>query len=137
MDGSMSLELGPLGPDEVPRKKLGELAERLVANYLETKGYVVEFTNHLCRYGEVDVIARRNELWVFVEVRMRKNAVFGSPAATVRSVKQRRVAVAALDFLTRQRLYGRVEVRFDVVAVLGSGPGATLEHYEGAFESPF
>ncbi|MFT3836848.1 MAG: YraN family protein [Myxococcaceae bacterium] len=127
MDGSM----------EVPRKKLGDAAERAVANYLEGKGYLVEFTNHLCRYGEVDVIARRDELWVFVEVRMRKNAVFGSPAATVRSVKQRRVAVAALDFLTRQRLYGRVAVRFDVVAVLGSGPDAQLEHYEGAFDSPF
>jgi putative endonuclease len=130
MDGSVTI-------DAIPRRKLGDEAEKTVAGYLTSKGYSVEYTNHYCRYGEVDVIARRGELWVFVEVRMRKNAVFGNPAATVRSVKQRRVAVAALDFLTRQRLYGRVEVRFDVVAVLGSGPGAKLDHFEGAFESPF
>jgi len=132
MDGAV-LEVGPGNP----KRKLGDEAERAVAAYFEAQGYVIEATNHLCKYGEVDVIARHDELYCFVEVRMRGTALFGAPAATVGYGKQRRVAVAALDYLQRKRLYGRVEVRFDVVSVVGRGDAAVIAHIPGAFDSPF
>ncbi len=131
MDGGASEARGS------PRRRLGDEAEQRVFKHLTAQGFIVEATNHACRYGEVDLIARRGELWCFVEVRMRGSAIFGAPAGTVSRAKQRRVAVAALDFLQRRRLLGRVEVRFDVVSVVGRGDDARLEYLPGAFESPF
>jgi putative endonuclease len=120
-----------------PRRRLGDEAEQRVAAYLSERGFTLEATNHACRFGEVDLIARRGELWCFVEVRMRASSTFGAPAGTVSRGKQRRIAVAALDFLQRRRLHNRVEVRFDVVSVVGRGEAAQIEHLPGAFESPF
>jgi len=131
MDGGTAVERGS------PKRRLGDEAEQRVARHLCAQGFVIEASNHACRYGEVDLIARRGGLWCFIEVRMRASAVFGMPAGTVSRKKQRRVAVAALDFLQRRRLHGRVEVRFDVVSVVGRGEAAQVEHLPGAFESPF
>ncbi len=134
MDGGTGTQTAQWGS---PRRRLGDEAEALVAAYLSERGFTLEATNHACRFGEVDLIVRRGELWCFVEVRMRASSTFGAPSGTVSRGKQRRIAVAALDFLQRRRLHNRVEVRFDVVSVVGRGEQAKIEHLPGAFDSPF
>ena len=91
---------------------------------------------HRCPRGEVDLIAERGELLVFVEVRTRATSLFGGPEETVGASKQKRVVHAARDFLARWRGPPR-DARFDVVAVVDSPAGARLQHFPGAFDAGF
>ncbi len=115
------------------RMRLGALGEDAAARLLEKAGYKIVKRNHRCRLGEVDLIAEQGELLVFIEVRTRATAAFGAPAATVTPAKQRKVIIAARDFLARWRGPER-GVRFDVVAVIDAPGGPVLEHFPGAFE---
>ena len=77
--------------------------------------------------GELDVIAVRGDLVVFCEVKARTR--YGRAVWAVREDKQARVRALAEAWLRTSGLDGRVDVRFDVVAI----DGVRLEHYEAAF----
>jgi putative endonuclease len=118
------------------RQRLGSLGEDAAAELLSKAGYRIVARNHRCPRGEVDLIAEQGELLVFVEVRTRATAAFGSPAETVSLAKQRRVVAAARDFLARWR--GPVRgARFDVISVVDAPGAPVLEHIAGAFEAGF
>lgn len=123
-----------MGRDAVDRRGNGEAGEEAAVAYLEAQGYAIRARNFGCRYGELDVVAEKGEVLAFVEVRMRSSAVWGDPAHTVSGAKQRRVVKAALHYLFRYGLQGRM-VRFDVVSVVGRGERASVEHIPGAFDA--
>ncbi len=114
------------------RQRLGALGEEAAAELLRSRGYRIVARNHRCRRGEVDLIAERGQLLVFVEVRTRATAAFGGPEETVSFHKQRRVVAAARDYLARWRGPER-GARFDVVAVVDGPGGPQLTHFENAF----
>ena len=116
------------------RQNMGALGEQAAADHLRRSGYRIVAQNHRCRRGEVDLIAERGQLLVFVEVRTRATAAFGRPEETVTTAKQRRVVAAARDYLARWRGPQR-GVRFDVVAVIDGARGPTLQHFENAFDA--
>ena len=109
---------------------LGVAGEDAAARHLEAQGFSIVARNHRTRRGEVDLIAERGELLVFVEVRTRSSAAFGAPEETVDARKQARVVAAARDFLAR-RSGPEMAIRFDVIAVLGE----TVRHLPGAFDA--
>ena len=113
------------------KARLGAAGEHAAEQLLSKKGYRIVARNHRCRRGEVDLVAEKGELLVFVEVRTRATAAFGGPEETVSWSKQRRVVTAARDFLARWRGPER-GARFDVVAVVDGRP-PRLEHFENAF----
>lgn len=97
---------------------VGGGAERRAARYLSRRHYKIVDRNVVCgRLGELDIVARDGEVLVFVEVRYRGSTRFGSAAATVGGVKQRKLARAAQHYLGRHPHDG--PVRFDVVALDG------------------
>ena len=116
------------------RQKLGAAGEEVAAGHLLAQGYRIVARNHRCRRGEVDLIAEKAGVLVFVEVRTRASAAFGGPEETVSAAKQRRVVTAARDWLARRGALDR-GVRFDVVAVTDGPRGPKLEHFENAFDA--
>ena len=84
-------------------------------------------------HGEIDLIARDGDTLVFVEVKSRRR---GQPAEAVTTEKQRRLTLAALDFLKRHRLL-EVNCRFDVVAIVwpDERKSPTIEHIRAAFDA--
>jgi putative endonuclease len=114
------------------RARFGALGEEAAAGLLRAGGYRIVARNHRCRCGEVDIIAEKGELLVFVEVRTRATSLFGSPEETVDARKQRRVIAAARDYLA-QRCGPARAARFDVIAVLDGPKGPALTHFENAF----
>jgi putative endonuclease len=118
------------------RQRLGSLGEDAAAELLSKAGYRIVARNHRCPRGEVDLIAEQGELLVFVEVRTRATAAFGSPAETVSLAKQRRVVAAARDFLARWRGPAR-GARFDVISVVDAPGAPVLEHIAAAFDAGF
>lgn len=117
------------------RKALGSDGEARAVMHLEKLGYQVRDRNVSMRGGELDVVVQKGELLVFVEVRMRSTALFGDPSDTISFAKRRKVVRAATLYLQRHRLWGRCEVRFDVITVVGRGQNATVEHLPGAFDA--
>jgi putative endonuclease len=118
------------------RKRLGDLGEKAAEDLLAADGYRIVARKHRCRRGEVDLVAERGELLVFVEVRTRATNLFGGPEETVGTLKQKRVVQAARDFLARWRGPPR-DARFDVVAVVDCPGGPRLEHFPAAFDAGF
>jgi putative endonuclease len=123
--------------DEKPidgRKRLGSCAEDVAAALLEEAGYVVLERNwRFGQVGELDIICRRGDLLVFVEVRSCSTTYLKSPALTVNGTKQAQVVRVARCYMTKPWLKG-LSCRFDVVAVtFQDGVPTRTEWIEDAF----
>jgi putative endonuclease len=114
------------------RQALGKLGEDLAVAELERLGYAILARRYRTRHGEIDIVARDEATIVFVEVKAKETAEFGTAAEAVTVRKQRRVVSMAVDYLARNRLTGH-PCRFDVVAIDGAGESAVLTVYRGAF----
>jgi putative endonuclease len=113
----------------------GREAEAFVATGLEQAGYRVIARNVRVGRLELDLLARRGNLLVVVEVRARAAGGPGTPAETIGPRKIGRIRRATARWLSEQSGYGG-PVRFDVASVVFDGPGASprLDHYyEDAF----
>ena len=112
---------------------VGAYGERVAVRCLEDAGYAVLDRNWRCPEGELDVVAVRGGVVVFVEVKCRRSAAFGAPLLAVTPGKAARLRAAAARWLALRDL-GDAEVRFDVVSVLRPRSGAAVvEHVEAAF----
>lgn len=98
-------------------------AENLAARFYEQNGYEIVARNWHCREGELDIVAilasAAGVVIAIVEVKARATTSFGSPFEAVNQVKQKKLRIAATKFLASHREL-RGEIRFDVVAVLGT-----------------
>lgn len=112
---------------------VGAYGERVAVRWLEDEGYVVLDRNWRCRAGELDVVALRAGVVVFVEVKCRRSTTFGPPLLAITPRKVERLRATASAWLASREL-GEVPVRFDVMAVTRPRTGAAeVEHVEGAF----
>ncbi len=102
--------------------------------HLQRAGMRIVERRWRCAYGEVDIVALDGETLVFVEVKTRSGASFGSPSEAVTPVKARRVRRLAQQWLAAERPPGEAELRFDVVSVVRRrGHAPVLVHLQGAF----
>ena len=99
------------------KKTIGRLGEELAALMLEEKGYEILERNYRCRFGEIDLIAEKNHILAFTEVKTRTASSFGEPAEAVTWSKQQKIRQTALHFLNTydERFHG---VEFQVVEVM-------------------
>ncbi len=116
------------------RRAVGRRGEEAAAAYLEKSGLVVLEKNYRCRLGEVDIIAQDGQTLVFVEVRSRSGAGFGTAQESVRAGKQHKLRQLAWSYLKKCGFASR-PCRFDVVAVYFNDRGElkSIEHIENAF----
>ena len=113
----------------------GAQAEILAKRFLESQGLRTVTTNYRCRYGEIDIIMYDQSQLVFIEVRFRKQQLYGSAADSVNLHKQQRIARSASCFLQSHR-HRYSSCRFDVIAM---GPALIMHDIEwlrSAFECP-
>ncbi len=97
---------------------IGIAGEAIAKHYLEEQGLTYVTSNYRCKLGEIDLIFRDNEQWVFVEVKNRKNAAFGNPVESVNQTKQQKIICAAQHYMLSQRLPHTTAMRFDVMGMI-------------------
>ena len=115
------------------RLALGRQGEDITRAYLERQGYRILARNYRCRLGEIDLIAQRDSVIAFVEVRTRSTSTFGPPELSIDGRKQRHLTRTALDYLSRHDC-GSCAFRFDVAAVeVDDHNLARLRYIENAF----
>lgn len=117
-----------------PRQALGRRGEATARAYLTRRGLRIIAENFACSAGEVDLIGREGDRFVFIEVKTRTSAAFGPPHLAVHRQKQRQIVRAAQWYLAEHRIPD-VACRFDVVAVtFPEGGGApSIEWIRDAF----
>lgn len=97
----------------------GAQVEQSVAKLVSDSGMAIVARNYRCKLGEIDIIAAKGELLVFIEVRFRKHGKFGSGAESVTLSKQRKIIKAAQWYLLHEWQEPEPACRFDVISVTG------------------
>jgi putative endonuclease len=101
-----------------PRHREGARAESLAADALRRQGYQVLEQRFRYRHSDVDLVARRGAVIVFVEVKARADDRYGAAAEAVTARKQANLVRAASVWLSRHARSWDA-VRFDVITVAG------------------
>ena len=115
-------------PNRLRAFRRGHVSEYLAALYLFAKGYRIRAIRYRTKLGEIDIIARRGDLVVCVEVKARRDV--DSAVFAVTGTAQHRIRAASDIWLSRQPDAHRLSLRYDIVAVL---PWRLPKHFADAF----
>lgn len=109
---------------------VGRLGEKSAKEYLQQRGYKILQQNYRTRYAEIDLIARKGDVLVFVEVRTKIGEQFGTPEETLQGKKLQRVKRNALWYAGHVKW--DKQCRVDAVCIVLDEHGAVqkLAHYE-------
>jgi len=120
-------------PRRISRKELGALGEEAAIKHLVKLGYRILDRNWRCRLGELDAVVTDGDMLVFVEVRTRSTARFGTGAESVDTRKQMKLRQLALAYMRERAWSQEKSLRFDVVSVRRTSDGRyELDHIKHA-----
>jgi len=81
------------------KQDTGRLGENLACHALKKRGYRILERNYRCRYGEIDIVARKSDYLVFIEVRTKTGSAFGTPEESITFQKKQRLSASILSYL--------------------------------------
>ena len=120
----------PAAPERQIAFKLGLSAENRAAALLLSKGFRVVARRWRCPAGEIDIVAKRGKLLIFVEVKARER--LDDAAYSVTDRQKRRIAAAAAGWLAANPDDAMCDMRFDAILV---APRSWPQHITAAFEA--
>lgn len=108
----------------------GKQGEEYAISFLKEKGYVLIDRNFTSRNSEIDLIVKKDDLLVFVEVRMKATADYGYPETKLSKAKMNAIKRGAEEYLLKRSKPEKV--RFDMVSIV-EYPVFEIVHFEDAF----
>ena len=112
--------------------KIGKMGEKNACAFLKKNGYKILKRNYRKKYGEVDIIAKKQNLISFFEVKTRDNTEYGLACEAVTKSKQEKIIKTAQTFILENRLDG--DFTFDIIEIYHkNGNIQKIEHIENAF----
>ena len=114
--------------NKIFNKVSGDSAKETAIKFLKRKKYKIIEKKYKNKLGEIDIIAKDKDVYVFIEVKFRKNDYFGLPREFVNNQKQFIIRKVATQYITTKKLFN-VTCRFDVIEILGS----EITHIEDCF----
>ncbi len=117
------------------KTELGKLGEDFACRYLQAQGYKIVFRNYRTRFGEIDIIAEKNNVLSFVEVKTRASQKFGMPAEAVTLAKQKKIHRCAEAYLQFKGIISLMpKISFDVIEIISEGNAVKeFKHYPHCF----
>ncbi len=117
------------------RAIIGQTGEDLAAIYLIKNGYDILERNFRCRIGEIDIIAQKDGVLTFVEVKTRLNTITGLPSEAVTYRKQQKIRATSKYYMMINGLLKHMPVlSFDVIEIVKNGDKIILfNHYKHCF----
>lgn len=109
-------------------RKKGSIAEDKAILYLKNKNYNILYKNFYTRYGEIDIIAEKNNLITFFEVKYRKTLKNGYPREAVSISKQNKIKKTALIYISNNNILNK-DFSFDVIEIVSN----EIVHIQNAF----
>ena len=112
----------------------GELGERIAARWLERSGYKILARRFRAGRRDIDLVAERDGLVCFIEVKARTGEAFGDPVEAVHRRKQHSLTRSAQVWIGRHGRDGE-QYRFDVIGVLVHERRVFVRHVRSAFDA--
>lgn len=116
---------------EKNNRRTGAGYEETAAQYLSGKGYLILNRNYRNRYGEIDIVAKKDETFIIVEVKYRGSRRCGGALEAVDKRKQRRICRMTMHYYREHGCGMDTPCRFDVIGIYEDG---RISHIEDAFE---
>lgn len=110
--------------------RTGQLGEELATKFLVEKGFTILANNYRYQRAEIDIIAQKSTLLIFVEVKTRTTNQHGFPEEAITQKKVDLFLLAAEEFI--HQLSWQYDIRFDIIAISG-GDHLQIHHIEDAF----
>jgi len=117
---------------DLDRKKIGKENEKLAEQFLKQSGYTILDKNFSSKFGEIDIIAKKGSLIIFVEVRSKSYNAFGKPFETINKSKIQKIINTAQIYISIKNLYN-YDIRFDVISI----ENQKITHILAAFDLDF
>jgi putative endonuclease len=114
------------------RLSLGKASEEIAARFLYRRGLKIIKRNFSCRAGEIDIIAKDGNIFVFIEVRSARDSSFHNPLDSITFKKIMRLRSLAQIWLKKVRI-SDVPIRFDVIGIVHNCKGFDIKHIKDAF----
>lgn len=113
----------------------GKRGEKLAQQFLTRRGYTIVNTNWSTRFGEIDIVARLDDLLVFVEVKTRHSQDTETAFASITPAKHERIIKAVYQYLHDHELEDDVRWRIDAIGIaLNKNRSPIIDHVEDAFD---
>ncbi|KAA3615393.1 MAG: YraN family protein [Calditrichaeota bacterium] len=113
-------------------REVGNIGEDLAANFLIKNEYKILARNFRFERGEIDIIALKEKMLIFVEVKTARTSKMGAPETWVTPAKQKQIGKVAQKFLYDFN-DETVDCRFDVIAIEIKQNQSRIKHIENAF----
>lgn len=109
----------------------GKVGENLASDYLLKKGYHILVTNFRTRFAELDIVAKKKDCLIFVEVKTRKSNLHGEPYEAVNKHKLQKIMLAANYFLLTKKMT-HYKLRVDIISIILKVDNSveSLKHFE-------
>jgi len=111
----------------------GIKGEDLAVNFLKSKNYIILERNWRINHKEIDIIAKKDNTIVLVEVKSRSTLAFGEPEEAVGIKKQKLLIDAAEAYLIQNNI--DLDVQFDIISIVKIKNNYEIKHIESAFYS--
>lgn len=98
------------------KREKGRIFEDIAEKYLKEKGFEILYRNYRTRQGEIDIIAKKDNLIVFVEVRGKTSDNFGLSEESITLPKAKKILETAKHFIYQNNLFD-YDYRFDLIAI--------------------
>lgn len=118
-------------PSHSDRATLGAAGEQAVIHWLKEHGYTILERNYRTRTGEIDIIAQKEEVIAFIEVKYRQHEYFNL-SSVITPQKQKKIIKTALWYLTKHK-DPSFAYRFDVALVESKNDQPTITYIENAY----
>jgi len=111
--------------------QVGKAGERFARDLLRGKDYQILVTNYRTRLGEIDIVAKKDEVFVFVEVKARVSTKFGKPYEAVTAHKFQKMKMMA-EIFSQNFSLANAKKRIDVISVELAGDLTikNIDHFE-------
>ena len=117
-------------------KDIGSFGEALARDYLISKGYKLLNMNFRNKFGEIDIICKKNNLLIFCEIKSRYSNSFGSPIESITCYKQKQIIKLSELYLISKKYYN-FNVRYDIIEVIFNTITSShiINHVQDAFRA--
>lgn len=117
-------------------KDIGSFGETLARDYLISKGYKILNMNFRNKFGEIDIICKKNDLLIFCEIKSRYSNSFGSPIESITCYKQKQIIKLSELYLISKKYYN-FNVRYDIIEVIFNTITSShiINHVQDAFRA--
>lgn len=120
-----------MGEFNINTRYTGSFYEDIAVDYLQNNGFKILSRNYKCHIGEIDIIALKDKILRFIEVKYRKDSQYGNAIDAVSARQQQRNMRAADRYLKENNLSDDIICSFDIIAIQGGQINYIFNAYGG------